>query len=1428
MSSNTSRSSSSREKVKSSGGKKGSSKSDAKKTTQGNNNETQLMQQFQLFNQQMFAQMMNQPGASSPVVPMDYSPVHLHPTPNPAPPLSTSASGMNSMMMDDGGDSMFNKFGSFLQQMQQETQQTKEVYRQKHLELEQLKRSNEQLEAEVLDTRQAENQAAVVATELQNRVIELESLQETTLTESQTHQEMLRTLQAQYDAAIGRWHEQETSYEAKLSAATSSQQHQETQLESQARDFESHQAQWRDQVATLERENQLGREESQITLEALNAHAQTLETQKEELGKHIWRLSKELESNQHELAQKTAQNASWEEHMEAQAKAEQSARENLEAQVEALQHTLGETKESLKSTSDQLIEAQEHKEALNSSFRHKWEQMELSAAEERRAFIERQGQLEIQLTETRQALETSEHKVKTNQHELQEALEDLEESKRTSELQCQDQARVQRIAEESMAQVEALTAKCEQLSTHVSQSQDTLGKSEQHWQDWTSRLCTLVGSPTTTSVEHMLSIVQTWKQEREETFPTQLRARTDELEKVLADHKQLKQEHQTKAETLEKNLAQVKQDCHVLASTVKQTSLELEQVKQAKAESTATYVQTIEKIETEQLKRENVGQHQAKRVQELENDKRELLDEASQLNEENRALQTSLQDRTSVVQETQARLEQVQREATDFRDEIQSLNAIWQASQVDWKQAEAEYQTQHQASIAKTCELSQALAQQTDECAKAQETHAQLRTSYEQDKTRWTERCETLESQMGETSRENQALQVQVQTLGANLERTLERKNEDQVRGRQNLEALEQQLLTLGRDKHRLTCQVKTLESSVAQHQVDQTKSKVDKTNYQTSVHELEQDKLTLSAKMDALALELESAKERKAQQAREHERLAQEYQDVLTELETSRRTFRRELQSVQAQSSATCEELAEVRNQLQTAEREREEAQEQVSTVQHAANATIHELMEDQVGAQGRIEVERRDFGQELETYRSHVASLEREMHDRETLGQSALTALRETLKKLEASLEHKDAQLNVVKDRGVEMKKELDVMKKAVVDLESQKTEVGRNLSHARAELERQKETFQLTKVQLERKVSGYQEQEDTLVLEVQHLKHEKRTLERTLGQLRQQQQPHEQQSPSQDSNSTTSKHQVLAEAHVQQELRRVQVSLDRAKVERDERAQDLAECEQRLAQTQEAANATITDLSTRLHTSEAEKQMQWMTLSRDVALEKEKRERLELEVSQGRRRGLSRPSSKPRPTSSNLLTGETLELPNLNHHPSGHASWRYNSPEHDSVTSRSSKSTTNGGAISPVSSSARLESLEIIDTSSAAMLQAQISIDMSKTAHDLRDETNDTTTHEQRAKELFPDFTTTLEHVRGEEEPEKCTIDIPELNLDILSKPTSHQNHPPPSMSKKKTTRHKSKKTASASPYLDNTPPTSNQHKESSRKAAKFPSI
>ena len=58
--------------------------------------------------------------------------------------------------------------------------------------------------------------------------------------------------------------------------------------------------------------------------------------------------------------------------------------------------------------------------------------------------------------------------------------------------------------------------------------------------------------------------------------------------------------HQTKAETYH-NLAEVAQNCHVLSSMVKQTSLELDQIRNTKYVSEAAYVRTIE---TEQLKRE--------------------------------------------------------------------------------------------------------------------------------------------------------------------------------------------------------------------------------------------------------------------------------------------------------------------------------------------------------------------------------------------------------------------------------------------------------------------------------------------------------------------------------------------------------------------------------------------------------------------------------------------------------------------------------------------------------------------------------------------------------------------------------------------------------------------------------------------------------
>lgn len=1124
-------------------------------------------------------------------------------------------------------EQMVEQLGSFLAQMKQESEGNAAAWKEKLIEIAELKRqlalANEQL---------AESQATEqkTAAELSQTVQDLHVAMEEVEMREKRHDEELTVMNNELTLRQSDADHMKVGYEATVKQL--SQELLETREKHQEEVAQLNDAlqKLRDghEIAVKHMEDE--RADLQQTLEELNDRLLHMEAAKQELGLHLWNVSKQFEDSQKREQDLTAK-------LQDQSRSVEEART---AWTERFQQTQSDKAEQLgvqallqsqlKELDAKLQEERAQKEELNAVVMRELQRFQLEMAQQQQdhaatvkkteqdrehalaQLSERNKQLEDAQQQAAEALE-SQQRATAQLTQLQDEngflqQNESEKSSTMQELNTELHSLMQQLGD-SRAQCEHLQTQWATVERDILRAVQLLDADLKKRAESGALQVTVQSNDSDSDVVARLPEVVNWLDEllairsgTEQIKLTLLRTqqeRDTDKEKFRAREQELA----TESHKLQNELNSTREDAKTLAMEIQQLS----QVSGGNEAKLSTQISQLSKelddarssgaMQVMQLQRSLDGQRQ--RSQQLENEKKELLHEAEQLNA---SMETLFQTKNA----TQAELDhlrstwkELQLAHVDLKETHEDLVESSQLTIEDLNNALRVMKTQHTDLRTNDDAQKKALDQLTTAHVALQGELEALHAKYESEKAVWTEKDLEVTSVLDEKHKrlaDMMELLTQLQTQKDFLEQTRANDAKDM---RQEVERMQQQTQTLLQDKKRLELALTSMKAQLDQHQVAFVKIQEDKRQSSEVCGEQEEQISTLRTELTRVQGELERTTRVKSALQLDVRRLTDDGQDITRQLEVSRRDLRLLEKTLDEEREKLHKELEEAKSEVTESAAQVEELQSKLGSIQKAANATINELMGELQNAQDSISLEKARLEKDSATAKSQLRLAQEELRRKDAELQDVSLA-----RQHEQERNHeKEAEMAI---KLLRLSSTLETKKQ---ECEALVHEVEMKSSRL-AEFERKVNPLVAAKDSLQTKVTELKQVVEAKSREMHDLEErhrdeigravrEKRELESMYVALKE---------DLEAARSQTSGHQN----QLQTESKTLRAALERTRNELAKASAEVLSLAQRLETCQQAANETIADLTSQLHAAQQETQ----AISANLSNEREHRREAEVQ--------------------------------------------------------------------------------------------------------------------------------------------------------------------------------------------------------------------
>ncbi|OQR91124.1 plectin-like protein [Achlya hypogyna] len=647
----------------------------------------------------------------------------------------------------------------------------------------------------------------------------------------------------------------------------------------------------------------------------------------------------------------------------------------------------------------------------------------------------------------------------------------------------------------------------------------------------------------------------------------------------------------------DEELASVKMDCTTLAAELQTRAAgqaaEVAALNDACAAKVTGLENAMQATALQSMQLSRSVEAQKARMLQLEEEKRELLHEADQLN---RTVDTMFQGKNQLQLEldnVKALLSAAQAELDDLSDAHTQLKA---ASATDL----ADLRT-HKAALERSL-VQEREAGEREAAAKAQQV-----AHLEADLALLTSQFTNLQAEAA-TSRQhlvelNDALEAQGRALADATENAAEWKDRADVLTastanvegtlKQEVLSYSNQCVALSGDKKRLEVALATMQSQVDLLNGDLQAARSEKRVLQQSLQERDEALVTAQGDAAQSKAEIERLQRTRSNMQTELGRMNDEVNDHLRQLEVLRREFRSQEKAFATQDDLHKKEIESLRHELLEATALNDELQTKMATIQAAANATINDLVAELTHAEEAHKAEAAARAKEDDLLRTQYRYLEEDLKRKEAEWRESSAILkRESLLRKE-HLDTLDAKYTKQKEVLEAKKLDVDRVAKEAEQRQFRVAELERKLAPLVNAKETLTERVADLKHTLEAKTRESQELEERLRTEIAKLQKEKRDLEA----LRARHQD--------DSERDSLGRFATLQAQLAAENKTLKAHIERYKSDLSDASQNVLTLAQRLEALQTSSSRTISELSAQLQSAEQQYQTQTSALERDLAL-------------------------------------------------------------------------------------------------------------------------------------------------------------------------------------------------------------------------------
>lgn len=1122
-------------------------------------------------------------------------------------------------------DHMISQLGSFLSQMKQESEGTANAWKEKLQEISDLKR---QLAAVTQQLTSAQGQERETASQLEQVGQELAAAMHALKESEQTHIEELTIMNEEIKKRQSEADHMKVGYEQSLKDISqelldNQQKQQEAISRCQSLEEALQKVEKGNLIAFTECDDE--RRNLKKDLEDLASHLEGIEREKQELGQHLWNVTQELQHcKQHEeelerkcegvVSELEKSQSSWSErfhHFQSE-KAEQLGVHSM------LQSQLQEMEAQFQNERAQKEELNELMVREIQRFHDEMEHLHQSHKESLEHELSEKEQWKLQALDHEEKLARLEKK-------LAQACADVEELQGRLRQIDEENQHLQQNGTEKASTLQEMNNKLRKLMDELHDTQIHYEQLQAHWerhQNGLRKCVQLLSAGSTTSgvssqdldlgdsfPERIISALEEYVQlssSIDEMKISVLRAQQD-LDSDRERFRQREQELLQQCQSLQGDLEGTRADAKILAQELQQLSRQFggnetklsAQVQQLTKE--LDDVRTNSGLQVLQLQKSLDSQRV--RTSQLENEKKDLLQEAEHLNSSMDALYQTRNEKQIELDQLRATWKELQLEHSDLRENYEDLDART-ARTIDELNAKLEeLQGQIQTHRSQSNALKSENEQMMEQLDKIQAEYKSLSHRFIGDQAKWLEKEQELGTVLEDkTHRMDEMMEMltQLQSKTEFLEKS--RLNEDQS-ARQEIEKYQQQLLGLGQEKKRFELAYTSLKAQHDQVLQETFALKEEKRHFVQQQNDTDEEFGALKTEHTRLKSEFDRVNRTKSGLQAELHRVTDEAQDVLRQFEVVRRDARAQEKNYQGELERMRKEIEDLRAEGGESSALVEEMQTKMTSIQNAANATINDLMTELQNAQETISFEKNRLHKENEMLKSQLKSIDEDMRRKEMDLKELQAGLR--LEKDQFSDKENEMMLKFSRlTNTLEQKKqEVDKLSKELETKGLKVAEYERKLTP----LANAKDSLQAKNTELKQafdaKTREAHDMEERFRDDMARLMKEKRDLEALYVTMKEDYEA---------MRSQTSGHQQ----QWQNDCKVLKHNLERTKNEVIKANTEVLTLTQRLESCQGAANETISELSSRLQAAEQQKEMSVNGLQREINLERERRREAEVQ--------------------------------------------------------------------------------------------------------------------------------------------------------------------------------------------------------------------
>lgn len=649
----------------------------------------------------------------------------------------------------------------------------------------------------------------------------------------------------------------------------------------------------------------------------------------------------------------------------------------------------------------------------------------------------------------------------------------------------------------------------------------------------------------------------------------------------------------TDAKTLAQELQQLSRQSggteSKLAAQVQQLTKELEEAR------------TTGGLQTLQLQKSLESQRT--RTCQLENEKKDLLQEAEHLNASMESLYQARNEKQAELDQLRATWKELQLEHSDLKENYEDLDERTARTLSELNAKLAELQDQIHTHRTESSALNVERSKLLDQLSRVQADYEAISNRYMSDQARWLEKEHELGSVLEDkTRRMDEMLEMltQLQAKAEFLEKT--RASDDQSM-RQEIDKYQQQLLTLGQDKKRFEVAYSSLKAQHDHAMQDAFALKEEKRLLAQQHSEVEEELGSLQSELARLKGELERASRAKSSLQAELHRVTNEAQDVVRQFEVVRRDARAQEKRFEDEAERLRRESDELRAESSDANALVEDMQVKMTSIQNAANATINDLVAELQSAQEAIAYERARQQKESEQLKAQLQALDSDLRRKEADAKELHAALRQEKDQLADRENELALKLSRVSTALEQKRQEADKLSKELDNKALKVAEYERKLTP----LTNAKESLQAKNAELKQSLDAKTREahdlEERARDDLARVAREKREVEALYMTMKEDYDAIRSQTSGQ-------------QQQWQSDGKALKQQLERAKSELVRANTEVLALTQRLESCQSAANETISELAARLEAAEQQKEMAVNGLQREVNLERERRREAEVQ--------------------------------------------------------------------------------------------------------------------------------------------------------------------------------------------------------------------